>query len=110
MTDGHPDPKIGPQVYLGPIKITAKICNIIFWIGNDPPSPRSEVFRKFIEYGTCTCIQVNVPKVCNPLEKKVGDGKIYFCILDGVVTFRGWAVRLGALECRMPDPLSPFLA
>ena len=22
-TDGHPDPKIGPQVYLGPIKITA---------------------------------------------------------------------------------------
>ena len=22
VTDGHPDPKIGPQVYLGPIKIT----------------------------------------------------------------------------------------
>ena len=21
LTDGHPDPKIGPQVYLGPIKI-----------------------------------------------------------------------------------------
>ena len=21
VTDGHPDPKIGPQVYLGPIKI-----------------------------------------------------------------------------------------
>ena len=24
-TDGHPDPKIGPQVYLGPIKILSKI-------------------------------------------------------------------------------------
>ena len=22
VSDGHPDPKIGPQVYLGPIKIT----------------------------------------------------------------------------------------
>ena len=25
LTDGHPDPKIGPQVYLGPIKITPKV-------------------------------------------------------------------------------------
>ena len=24
VTDGHPDPKIGPQVYLGPIKIGPK--------------------------------------------------------------------------------------
>ena len=23
VTDGHPDPKIGPQVYLGPIKSTS---------------------------------------------------------------------------------------
>ena len=23
VSDGHPDPKIGPQVYLGPIKMTA---------------------------------------------------------------------------------------
>ena len=26
-TDGHPDPKIGPQVYLGPIKIVIKNCH-----------------------------------------------------------------------------------
>ena len=31
-----------------PLKITEKICNKIFWIGNDPPPPL-EVFRKFIQ-------------------------------------------------------------
>ena len=30
--------------------IMAKICNINFWIGNDPPPP-SELFRKFIRFG-----------------------------------------------------------
>ena len=29
---------------------------------------------------------------------KVGDVKIYFLILDDVVTLRGWAVPSGALE------------
>ena len=27
-TDGHPDPKIGPQVYLGPIKTVGHVTNI----------------------------------------------------------------------------------
>ena len=29
---------------------TNKICNVIFWIGNDPPPP-SEVFQKNIHFG-----------------------------------------------------------
>ena len=30
----------------------SKICIINFWIENDPPSPPSELFRKFIRFGT----------------------------------------------------------
>ena len=26
VSDGHPDPNIGPQVYLGPIKMTLTMC------------------------------------------------------------------------------------
>ena len=31
--------------------IMAKICNINFWIENDPPPPPLELFRKFIRFG-----------------------------------------------------------
>ena len=31
-----------------------KIYNINFWIGNEPPPPRSELFRKFIRFGMFT--------------------------------------------------------
>ena len=30
MSDRHPDPKIGPQVYLGPIKISRSEADYVF--------------------------------------------------------------------------------
>ena len=34
--------------------LMSKICNINFWIENDPPPPPLELFRKFIRFGVRT--------------------------------------------------------
>ena len=57
VCDGHPDPKIGPQVYLGPIKI--KIENDLLDLKN-PYASRYYIFDPNIHYVTLVVQTISV--------------------------------------------------
>ena len=58
--------------------IMAKICNINFWIENDPPPPPLELFRKFIRFG-----RGMRPLLETAMERRGGPGG---CIAQFLVT------------------------